>query len=214
MAGAALEGAAAESGRATTQGAVARIGPNAVTRVAEALTERLGPVACRCVFAAAGLTRHLERPPVAMVPDEDVARLHAALASELGSAEAHAVGAEAGRLTARYLLANRIPRPAQVALGLLPARLALRLLMKAIGRHAWTFAGAGRFSWRLGRHLVLAIEGGPVSRHLRSGAPVCGYYAATFETLFQAIVSPRARVVETACEAQGAKACVFTVRLA
>ena len=38
---------------------------------------------------------------------------------ELGAKDAEAVGAEAGRLTARYLLANRIPRAAQASMSML-----------------------------------------------------------------------------------------------
>lgn len=68
-------------------------------------------------------------------------------------------GPKRGRLTASYLLANRIPKPAQIVLGLLPARIGLKLLLKAIGGHAWTFAGVGTFSDRFGRLLTLAIEG-------------------------------------------------------
>lgn len=190
-----------------------RIGPNAVTRIAEALKLRFGALACDQVFSAAGLLHHLRKPPTHMVPDEDVAQLHAALARELGPDKARLVGAEAGRLTAAYLLDNRIPKPAQIVLGFLPARLGLKLLLKAIGRHAWTFAGAGTFSYRFGRGLILAIEGGPVCRHRSAESPVCDYYAATFETLFRAIISPRITVSETVCEAQGAQACIFNVAL-
>jgi len=191
----------------------ARIGPNAVTRLAEAM-EDLGGDEARRVFAAAGLLHHLDHPPEAMVPDADVALLHAALREQLGARRATSVGDRAGRLTADYLLANRIPRPAQMILGLLPAKLAIRLLLRAIGRHAWTFAGQGRFSWRATpRGFVLALAGGPVSRTAKSEFPVCAYYAATFERLFQAILRRPIIVIETACEATGAAACEFTVML-
>lgn len=195
-----------------------RIGPNAVTRVAEALLHRHGRAMQARVFNAAGLAHHLARPPDAMIPDRDVAELHRALRGELGLAEALEVGAEAGRLTAVYLLANRIPRVAQLALCAMPSRLALRLLLQAIGRHAWTFAGSGRFSFSLHEKssevaATLAIEGGPVSRLVKGDSPACSYYAATFETLFKAIISSRASVVETRCEAQGAESCLFAVSL-
>ncbi len=191
--------------------AAGRIGPNAVTRLAEALA-RAGDGAAERVFATAGLLRHLASPPADMVPDEDVARLHAALRHELGTREASAIADRAGRLTADYLLANRIPRPAQRLLGLLPAPLALRLLLKAIGRHAWTFAGRGQFAWRReGRTFVLTLAGGPVSRDTTAEAPVCAYYAATFERIFAVILRRPVLVVETACEATGAPACEFTV---
>jgi hypothetical protein len=56
------------------------------------------------------------------------------------------VARSAGRRTADYLLAHRIPKPVQALLKALPARLAARVLLSAIARHAWTFAGSGVFS--------------------------------------------------------------------
>lgn len=192
----------------------ARIGPNAVTRLAEAMDDAGGGDEARRVFASAGLLRHLDHPPEEMVPDDDVALLHSALRHELGARRASSVGDRAGRLTADYLLANRIPRTAQKVLGLLPARLAMRLLLRAIQRHAWTFAGRGRFTWRAtGKGFVLSLAGGPVSRSARSEFPVCAYYAATFERIFQTILRRPVIVIETACEATGAAACEFTVLL-
>jgi divinyl protochlorophyllide a 8-vinyl-reductase len=47
---------------------------------------------------------------------------------------------------------------------------------------------------------------------VQAPAPVCDYYAATFEGLFRALVHPAARVVETECEACGAPACIFEAR--
>ncbi|ACA17965.1 bacteriochlorophyll 4-vinyl reductase [Methylobacterium sp. 4-46] len=195
-------------------GAAARIGPNAVTRVAEALATRHGPIVRDAVFARAGLRHHLADPPRAMVPDGDVARLHAALHAVLGPTLAGAVGREAGELTGRYLLAHRIPRPLRVLLALLPRRLALRVLLAAIGRHAWTFVGAGRFEVAWAPLPTLVIAGGPVSRSVTSREPACAYCGAVFESLFRDLVDPRTRVVEFACEAVGAPACRFAVRVA
>ncbi len=189
-----------------------RIGPNAVTRLAEALSAA-GADAER-IFAGAGLLRHLASPPREMVPDEDVAALHASLRHELGLPQAARIAEQAGRLTADYLLANRIPALAQRLLWLLPSRLALGLLLRAIARHSWTFAGRGRFAWRReGAIFVLTLAGGPVSRDVEAEAPVCAYYAATFERIFGAILHRPVRVVETACEATGAAACEFSVYL-
>jgi divinyl protochlorophyllide a 8-vinyl-reductase len=192
--------------------AAGRIGPNAVTRIAEALASQGGAALCRHVFSTAGLAHHLGTPPEAMVPDEDVARLHQAMIGHLGLAAAAAVSKQAGHLTAEYLLARRIPRAAQIMLGLFPGRFALWMLLKAIGQHAWTFAGAGTFSWRSGTVFRLSIRGGPVSRHIDAECPVCSYYAATFEWLFRRIISQRITVVEIRCEAMGDPACVFEVR--
>lgn len=189
-----------------------RIGPNAIIRVAESLPARIGAAATQAVFEAAGLAHYLREPPGSMVDEAEVRRLHEALRRELGWPLARDVAREAGVRTARYLLAHRIPRLVQRILKLLPAPLAARVLLAAIGRHAWTFAGSGAFSARAGRPVVLTIRGNPMCVGLRADAPACDFYAATFEGLFAALVHPRARVVETACTAQGAPACVFEVR--
>jgi divinyl protochlorophyllide a 8-vinyl-reductase len=185
-----------------------RIGPNAVTRLAEAL----GPTRADRVFGAAGLSHRLADPPGSMVPEAEVTALHRAARAQLGEDAADAASREAGRLTALYLLANRIPRPLQAVLKRLPAGLAARILTGAIGRHAWTFAGSGRFRVLPGTPMRLEVAGGPIPRAGAAGHPVCGYYAATFETLFRALVSPRTQVAEVACEAMGAPACVFELR--
>lgn len=188
--------------------AAGRIGPNAVTRLAEAL----GPDVAATVFAAAGLMHRLADPPDRMVPEAEVTALHRAARRLLGEARAETASREAGRLTARYLLAHRIPRVLQWLLRALPAGIAARILLGAIGRHAWTFAGSGRFRVLPGRPLRLEIAGGPIASAAAADHPVCAYYAATFETLFVALVSPRTRVIETECEAMGAAACVFQLR--
>lgn len=188
------------------------IGPNAVLRVAEVLQAPAWSGSCAAVFARAGLAAYLASPPRSMVPEHEVRRLHQALRAELGEAAARTVAAEAGRRTADYLLAHRIPRPVQALLVRLPAPWAARVLLAAIRRHAWTFAGSGRFSARAGHPLELRIEGNPMCVGLQSAAPSCAFYAATFERLFSLLVHPRARVVETACESMGASACRFEVR--
>ncbi len=195
------------SGTDAVAEAGARIGPNAVTRLAEALG-----AAAPAIFAAAGLAHRLATPPEAMVPEAEVTALHRALRAGLSPEAADRVAREAGRRTALYLLAHRIPRAMQALLRRLPPALAARLLLRAIGRHAWTFAGSGRFRILPGTPPRFAIEHGPIARAGAAAHPVCGYYAATFETLCATLVSPRARVEEIACEAMGAPACLFALR--
>lgn len=186
-----------------------RIGPNAILRVAEALQRR---GRAEEVFRSAGLAHHLAVPPSAMVDEEDARRLHAALRSTLGPHEAAQVAREAGEATAAYLLAHRIPKPVQVLLRLLPAPLAARVLLAAITRHAWTFAGSGEFEARPGRPVVLTIRRNPLCRGLASDTPACDYYAATFERLFRVLVQRDSVVTETRCEARGDRACRFEIR--
>lgn len=187
-----------------------RIGPNAITRLAEALQAQCGEEVARGVFAEAGLTHFLRDPPKAMVEEKDVVSLHRAARSLLPAAVVETVSQDAGERTARYLLAHRIPRPVQGLLRVLPPGLAARVLARAITRHAWTFAGSGRFRVERGPPLAFIIADGPVGRSLRSERPACRYFAATFEGLFRALVHPDAAVAEMACQATGAPACVFT----
>jgi divinyl protochlorophyllide a 8-vinyl-reductase len=147
-----------------------------------------------------------------MIPETDVARLHRAVIEAMGETEAAIVSREAGRLTGDYLLANRIPAMAQRVLKLLPRALAARILVAAIARHAWTFAGAGEFTYDFSPRLSLRLKGSPICRELRTQEPACAYFAATFERVFGAILGPTLRVTETECEAAGASACVFDVR--
>jgi divinyl protochlorophyllide a 8-vinyl-reductase len=100
----------------------------------------------------------------------------------------------------------------QSLLRCLPSQLSSRILNRAIARHAWTFAGSGSFRIAPGAPLRFVIAGGAISRGIHSGEPVCDFYAATFQRLYRELVNPRATVVEIACEAAGAPACVFELR--
>lgn len=189
-----------------------QIGPNAITRVAEVLRVRLGGTGAREVFTRAGLAHYLASPPEHMVDEADVLRLHHTLRDLLGTGAALQVAQAAGTRTADYLLAHRIPRPVQRLLRALPAVAASPVLLAAIRRNAWTFAGSGRFTARAGFPVRLAIVDNPLCRGEHSDVPLCSFYAATFERLFQVLVHPRAQVTETACEACGDDACRFEIR--
>ena len=189
-----------------------RIGPNAVIRLAEALDALESRAVTTKLFTAAGLEAYVHAAPQAMVPEDDVTLLHRHLRSDLGPGRAATVSWIAGLRTADYLLANRIPKPVQRVLKLLPARLAAFILLKAIGAHAWTFAGTSRFTWKMGRPVILSFEDCPLCRGDHSATPCCSYYAATFERLFRELISADATVREYTCSAAGGSACRFEVR--
>jgi divinyl protochlorophyllide a 8-vinyl-reductase len=189
-----------------------RIGPNAITRLAEALEREVGPDRTAGLFRDAGLATYLETPPRQMVAEREVIALHRIVWSRLGDDLARQSSRAAGRRTGDYLLDHRIPGRAQTILRLLPPTLASRALLAAIRRHAWTFAGSGHFHAIGGHPTRLAIRGCPICRGARAEGPICDYYASTFERLFQALVSPRASVTETTCQANGADACRFEIR--
>jgi divinyl protochlorophyllide a 8-vinyl-reductase len=187
------------------------IGPNAITQVGAALRALSGAGVASDIFAMARLQAYLTVEPSRMVAESEAAALHRAVRARLGEEAASAVLFEAGLRTADYLLAHRIPRAAQTVLKILPAPLASRALLAAIRRHAWTFAGSGSFRAAPGNPAAVEIEGCPLCRGERSGRPLCGYYAAVFEKLFQTLVSPKANAAEVACEAMGAPACRFEI---
>lgn len=201
--------------------ASARIGPNAVLQTRRALAERHGVDAVRALDADAALPEVL---PPGMIPEAWFVRAVAALRARLPWTEAEAVLATSGRYTADYVRAHRIPRLFRALLALLPARLAVPALLAAIRRHAWTFAGAGTFSVEGGFPGTLVLDGCPTCRALARAQPTSGgsrepttgrggaYYEAAFEGLLS-LASPRVRVRETHCVAEGAPHCRFELTL-
>lgn len=150
----------------------------------------------------------MDGPPsdAGLMDEGPAARMHAALRARLPDA-APALLARAGRGTADYILAHRIPRPAQALLRALPPVLAAPLLTRAIAQHAWTFAGSGRF--RVAGRLTFEIADNPLIRGETAPAPICSWHAAVFERLFRVLVYDRLRAKETACCACGDPACRF-----
>lgn len=187
------------------------IGPNAITRIVEALDEVESPQSTRRIFGASGLAAYLSERPTEMVDEHEVTRLHRVLHDELGDRRARSVGRIAGLLTADYLLHCRIPPLAQIVLRCCPSGLASRALANAIARNAWTFVGTGTFSARHGRPTTFTLRDCPICRGQRSAEPYCDFYAATFERLYSRLVDRRARVTEIGCQAMGAPACAFEI---
>jgi divinyl protochlorophyllide a 8-vinyl-reductase len=110
------------------------------------------------------------------------------------------------------VLAHRIPRIAQTILRVLPDPLATRAVLSSIAKHTWTFAGSATVVTALGPAARIAIKGCPTCRDAESTAPICDYYAASFEGLFRELVTARASVIEVECSATGAERCVFEIR--
>lgn len=191
----------------------ARIGPNAIIQVAASIVAHAGAAEAEQLLATTSWTLH--RLPSAMVDERDVTALMAAVMTRFPGTPGMRILGESGVRTADYLLRARIPRIAQWLLARLPARLALRALLAAIAKHAWTFAGSARFvvtrdtAGRIGFSLL----GCPVCRGRSANTPTCAYYAATVERLVRVILAPRATVREVRCEAMGHEACHFTIEL-
>jgi len=188
-----------------------KVGPNAITRVIEALQRLESPQAIHHICQASRLEAYLCEAPAEMVDEQAVARLHDVLHGELGDARARTVGRIAGQLTGDYLLGFRIPRQVQMALRCCPAAVSSRMLSKAIAKHSWTFVGTGAFSARHGRPTTFEIRNCPICRGQQNAEPYCDFYAATFERLYSRLVHQRARVVEVGCQAKGASTCTFEI---
>lgn len=188
-----------------------RIGPNAVTRTLDAVEGARGAPFARALADASGLP---ERLPDGMVPEALFRRLLVTLHDRLGEERALDLLEEAGEATGRYVLQHRIPRIARLLLRLLPARLSLPLLLSACARHAWTFAGRGRFTWgSTPKGAWIELEESPTCRGRRQRRPAGTFYRGAFVALTTALVDRDTEVEEVECAARGAPRCRFTLTL-
>lgn len=162
----------------------ALIGPNAVLQTVAVMEERLGHAETAAILADA----QIEALPTGehMIPEAFALRLHrwAALHDPVGC---FVIAEDAGVRTADYIIAQRIPRPAQWLLRHLPPRLAAPLLMQAITKHAWTFIGAGAFTasggWRF------AIDRTEANDVVPAPDSLFHWYAAVFTRLYRELVA-------------------------
>lgn len=181
------------------------VGPNAILQTAEALGRLQGEAVRLAILSVAGL------PPDGVGADglveaALVRRLNYAVREHLPRDAALDVMREAGRLTGDYILANRIPRRAMAVLERLPSALSVNLLLKAIARHSWTFAGNAPVRVRHGwRRAEIEIAGNPIAY-----GP-CVWHEAVFKRLLAPLAGTRLEVREIACCRKGAAACRFEI---
>lgn len=190
-------------------GSRARIGPNAIIQLGGVVTARCGATAWADMLTRAGLGHYLAHAPESMVDEAEVIALHRSMRSLVSAPLSHEIAYEAGLRTGDYILANRIPKPAQWLLKVLPRRLAMSALTSAIGKHAWTFAGSGQFRAISTNPLLLEIRENPLCRGEVSSVPMCDYYAGTFTRLYGTLVDSSMTVEETSCGGMTGGACRF-----
>lgn len=191
----------------------ARIGPNAIIRTAEVLRDRVGVAKAEALLAE-GTGRTFATLPDAMVEEAEVRALVRTCLAHLGPRQTRAVLREAGQRTAAYLMQHRIPRPVQWLLKALPASLGVRVLATAMARHAWTFAGSGHFHVRYTPAPEFRVDDCPLCRGLTLEAPICDFYAGTFEELLARLVRRDTCVAQVESAACGGSACRYEVRWA
>jgi divinyl protochlorophyllide a 8-vinyl-reductase len=185
----------------------AKIGPNAILQLVPVLQDAAGPDFTSHVLAMAGVFE-LPDPAAGLIDEAPAARLHQAMRIEMPEV-APMLAREAGWRTGGYILDHRIPKKVQALLRLMPVRLSVPMLAKAIEKHAWTFCGSGVFSLVQTWPATFEIADNPVVRGERSDVPLCHWHAAVFERLFSSLCGSDWRCIETQCCAQGAKACRF-----
>lgn len=188
-------------------GEAGHIGPNAILQLLPAIGEKRGAEAAGGMLERAGIATVPDG--TAMIPESDPARLFRQLRFEMPD-EAGVILAEAGRRTADYVIAHRIPSPARRVLEWLPAGLAARALSGSIYRHAWTFAGSGRF--RAITPWLFEIADNPMTRSEAATAPLCVWHAAVFERLYRRLVAADVTCTEVRCAAvTGKGSCRFVL---
>lgn len=193
------------------------IGPNAILQVLDLAERWYGTSTANAL--SAGLLPCGARPQ-SLVPEALVAQLHHRVVELLDPNEAYKLLHHAGEQTAQYLLAHRIPKPAQWLMKKMPRFVSGQILTAAISRNAWTFVGSGQFSARYTRLRTKPAQRGwcyriasnPLAKGLNQKTVACWFYTAVFQTLFQVLVHPAIRVVETQCMARGDAYCEFEFR--
>lgn len=179
------------------------VGPNAVLQLIETLRANAHGNELQAIFSRAGLGRYLDHPPLAMVSEDHALRLFRAVGSELPEERARDVLSDAGRRTAQYVIANRIPAPARTLLRLLPPVLAAPLLCRAIKHHAWTFAGSGSCETAGIRRVQLDIKNNPLA------IPDCPWHSAVILTMFRSLADRSMQLEHSYCCARGDAFCRF-----
>lgn len=197
-----------DGGRIATAQGTGRIGPNAILQTIAILDHCEGRATRELVMQTAGVA--VPPPDSGMLPEADCAAVHRAVRLCLPD-RADGLLRLAGLATGDYILRHRIPRPARVIIRALPAAIGARILVAAITRHAWTFAGSGSFRVSGWRPLTFDVTANPLIRGEVAPGPLCHWHAAVFERLLSRLVWRSVVVTETACEATGAPACRFTV---
>jgi divinyl protochlorophyllide a 8-vinyl-reductase len=181
----------------------ARIGPNTVLQLEQALIETGGDALARRIFAEAGFLGLLRYRPCGMIDEAIPAVLFKMLFASLPEEVARCIASRAGDLTGRYILKHRIPRAARTLLKALPSEWAAPILLRSIARHSWTFAGSGTCTVQTGCPAGITIQSNPLAM------PGCAWHQSVFEALMRALVSARTRVRHVTCCNEGSPDCQF-----
>ncbi len=188
--------------------APARIGSNSVLLLVPLLDEALGTGPREMLLSEAGMDQLPDDE--GMMPEGPAAALHQAVRAHYPDS-APELTRRAGMHTADFIITRRMPFIVMQLLQSSPPWLAAPLLAKTIEKHAWTFAGSGKFKVVSKSPLIFELHDNPVVRGEHSDKNLCHWHSAVFQQLFTSLVDPSARCVETACCANGSDCCRFEI---
>ena len=188
--------------------AQAKIGPNSIIQTVAALEARYGKAEAEARLAVAGYGHLVGNLPSEMVEEEKFHSLVTALDGEIERKELEEILTDSGERTAAYLMKVRIPGFFQKILKPLPPPIAFRLLLFAISKNAWTFAGSGDFSYTTEKTPLITV------RVKSPTVPVVGYfYLGTFTKLLKELVNPKTRIDELTTGESGSFVCRYTCHI-
>ncbi|ACF13097.1 bacteriochlorophyll 4-vinyl reductase [Chloroherpeton thalassium ATCC 35110] len=189
-------------------GDIARIGPNSIIQTFNALSTRFGEERTKAIFRSAGHEKYIGNLPSEMVNEAEFHALVKAVLEEIGEKDASEILKDSGQRTAEYLLKNRIPGIFQSLVKLMPKKLGMKLLLFAISKNAWTFAGSGAFSFEVGDTMYIRVRVSFPSK------PVVAYfYGGTFYKLLRTLIDPAAHVAIEEHSEKGEIDCFYNVTL-
>ena len=167
-----------------------KIGPNSIIQTVAALEAAYGKNKAETMLSKIGQGYLVGNLPKEMVEEAKFHTLVGALQKEIGETATSRILQESGERTARYLLKVRIPGIFQKFVKLLPPRPAFKLLLFAISKNAWTFAGSGEFAYNMTRPPEISVK---VTFPTQ---PVVGnFYLGTFTALLQELVNPTTKIM-------------------
>lgn len=200
-----------ENAMATAVHPTGKLGPNAIIQTVAALEEALGVERARAALVRGGAGDLPDHLPQALIDEHEFHELVMLLIDQLGGDATIDILARSGQLTAEYVFANRIPAIVRAILRILPPQLGLKILLPAMQRHTWTFAGSGSFAYHSGVMPWLEVANPAVRDDRALAGALCAYYRGAFAQMLRMLIDPRARLRDCECQARGDRRCRYAI---
>jgi divinyl protochlorophyllide a 8-vinyl-reductase len=163
-----------------------RIGPNAITRVAEVLREDYPEPEVERLFALADIAGYLAEPPQKMVDEREVTRLHGGPAHRIGRGDRLAAGPRRGGCEpATTFWRTGFPLASRSSCPGYPPGWPAGCCSAPSSVTPGPSPGAACWGVRKAFPPRLSIAGCCICHGAQSPMPLCDFYAAAIERLFQ-----------------------------